>query len=87
MHLGILKKAGILLSIIFASLLDMLVNDGMPVFRTLMVWLSIGNEGLSIVENLAYLGVNMPVSIKEKLANFAQHGKEMQSEKDKIDIK
>jgi toxin secretion/phage lysis holin len=87
MHLGILKKAGILLSIIFASLLDILVNEGMPVFRTLMVWLSIGNEGLSIVENLASLGVYMPVSIKERLANFAQHGKELQSEKDNMDIK
>lgn len=83
MQMGIFKKAGILLAIIFASLLDELINDGQPVFRTLMVWLAIGNEGLSTVENLATLGVYMPKQIKERLAQIVQDNENMIKGKDK----
>lgn len=83
MQMGIFKKAGILLAIIFASLLDELINDGQPVFRTLMVWLAIGNEGLSTVENLATLGVYMPKQIKERLAQIVQDNENMVKGKDK----
>lgn len=82
MHIGILKKAGILLGIIFATLLDILLNDGMPVFRTLFVWLSIANEGLSIIENLTALGVKMPSQIKDRLAQVITETKDLQKEKD-----
>jgi toxin secretion/phage lysis holin len=82
MHLGIIKKAGMLLAILFASLLDILVNDSMPIFRTLMVWLAIGNEGLSIIENLSALGVHVPAQIKDRLAQVVQEKAELQKEKD-----
>jgi len=83
MHMGIIKKAGMLLSIVFASLLDLLVNDGMPVFRTLMVWLAIGNEGLSIIENFTALGVYIPKQIKDRLSQVVAEKQELQDEKDK----
>jgi toxin secretion/phage lysis holin len=82
MHLGIIKKAGIVIAIIFASLLDVLVNEGMPVFRTLMVWLSIGNEGLSIIENLTALGVGIPAQIRERLAQVVEEKAEFKHDKD-----
>jgi toxin secretion/phage lysis holin len=82
MHMGIIKKAGMLIAILFASLLDILVNDNMPIFRTLMVWLAIGNEGLSIIENLTALGVKIPHQIKDKLAQVVAERQELQSEKD-----
>ncbi|MCY8796271.1 MULTISPECIES: holin family protein [Bacillus subtilis group] len=85
MHMGIIKKAGMLLAIVFASLLDILVNDGMPVFRTLMTWLAIGNEGLSIIENFTALGVKIPTQIKDKLAQVVSEKEELQSEKDKAE--
>lgn len=82
MHMGILKKAGILLSIVFAALLDILLNDGQPVFKTLMVWLAIGNEGLSIVENLSSIGVKIPSQIKDRLAQLEKTKDDLQKEKD-----
>lgn len=82
MHMGIIKKAGIVLAIVFASLLDILVNEGMPVFRTLMVWLAIGNEGLSIAENLSAIGVYVPHQIKDRLAQVVEAKAELQKEKD-----
>ena len=85
MHMGIIKKAGMLLAIIFASLLDILVNDGMPVFRTIMIWLAIGNEGLSIVENFSAIGVKIPTQIKERLAQVVQENEKLQKEKDGIE--
>jgi len=83
MSLGIIKKGAILLSIVFASLLDAFLNDNQPVFRTMMIWLAIGNESLSIVENLTALGVGIPKALTERLAQITQDLKATQSEKDK----
>ncbi|MGG4390494.1 phage holin family protein [Priestia megaterium] len=83
MHMGIIKKAGMLIAILFATLLDVLINDGMPVFRTLMVWLAIGNEGLSIIENLSSLGVYVPAQIKDRLSQVVNARADLQKEKDR----
>lgn len=83
MHMGIIKKAGMLLAIVFASLLDLLVNNGMPVFRTLMVWLAIGNEALSIIENFESLGVSIPKQIKDRLSQVVEAKTQLQDEKDR----
>ncbi|MGG1916058.1 phage holin family protein [Priestia megaterium] len=83
MSLGIIKKGAILLSIVFASLLDAFLNDSQPVFRTMMIWLAIGNESLSIVENLTALGVGIPKALTERLAQITHDLKTIQSEKDK----
>jgi toxin secretion/phage lysis holin len=85
MSMGIVKKGGVLLSIVFAGLLDHLVNDGQPVFRTMMVWLSIGNESLSICENLAAMGIAIPKVIKDRLAQIATDVELIQLEKDAKD--
>lgn len=82
MSLGIVKKGAILLSIVFASLLDAFVNDGQPVFRTMMIWLAIGNESLSIVENLSAMGVGIPKALTDRLAQITEDIKLIQSEKD-----
>ncbi|WP_255256035.1 phage holin family protein [Priestia megaterium] len=82
MSLGIMKKGGMLLAIVFASLLDQLINHGQPVFRTMMVWLSIGNECLSITENLSALGVVIPEAITGRLAQVVKEVQKTQLEKD-----
>lgn len=83
MSLGIIKKGGIILSIVFTYLLDMLINDGQPVFSTMMTWLAIGNESLSVMENLTALGVNVPSFIKDRLAIHVESAKDIQEIKDK----
>lgn len=67
MSLGIIKKGGIILSILFAFLLDTAVNGGQPVFRTMMTWVAIGNESLSISENLKAVGVTVPSFVMERI--------------------
>lgn len=65
MAMGILKKGSIILAIFFAAKLDMLLNNNSPTFVTMMIWLGIGNESLSILENLDKLGVRLPNKIRE----------------------
>ncbi|MEK5205226.1 phage holin family protein [Bacillus sp. FSL R10-2789] len=82
MSMGIIKKGAIILSIVFASLLDSFINEGQPVFRTMMIWIAIGNESLSIIENFTAMGVSIPRVITERLAQVTQEAHKLQDEKD-----
>lgn len=82
MSMGILKKGGILLSIVFAYVLDQAVNGGQPVFAPMMTWVSVGNESISIFENLTTLGVKIPPAITDRLGQFTQEAVELHEEKD-----
>lgn len=82
MSIGLMKKGGILLAILFAGLLDALINDGMPVFVTMMTWLSIGNESLSVMENISALGVQFPQAMTKRLGQVVDHYQEAQTEKE-----
>lgn len=82
MSLGIMKKAAIILAVIFAGLLDNLVNAGNAVFAVMMTWLAIGNESLSIIENLAQMGVKIPKAITDKINAIASDSEKLQNEKD-----
>ena len=62
---GLAKKFVIVL--IVAVLLDRLMNDGAWIFRTLVCYFYIANEGLSILENSARLGVPIPEKIRDVL--------------------
>ena len=53
--------------LIVGVLLDRLINDGAWVFRTLVAYFYIANEGISIIENLSLLGVPVPKKIKRML--------------------
>lgn len=83
MSMGIMKKGAILLSIAFGYILDRAFNGGQPVFSIMMTWVAIGNEGLSIIENLEAMGVKMPAMITNKLGQVSDKAKELQEEKDK----
>lgn len=72
MSLGLMKKGGILLAVVFAGLLDKLVSNGEPIFVNMMVWLSIGNESMSFIENLTILGVNIPDEITSRLGQIRE---------------
>lgn len=74
MHMGILKKVGTMLALLVAYLLDAFMNGGQMIFTSLVTWVAIGNEGLSIVENLNALGVKLPAVITNKLDTLASKG-------------
>lgn len=62
---GIAKKALILIVLIVAVLLDRLLNKNIWVFRTLVCYFYVANEGISILENCGKCGVQLP----QKLLN------------------
>lgn len=79
---GIIKKGGILLTILFCWVLDRLVSGGQPVFVTMMTWVSIGNEGLSFLENVTALGVKVPDGVKERLGQVKKDYESIREDKD-----
>lgn len=62
---GLLKKGLALLVVLLGALLDKAV--GQSVFRNMIVWFYVANEGLSILENLALAGVPFPTGMKNLL--------------------
>lgn len=65
---GLIKKCMILAVLIVGVELDrMLGNGGTWVFRTLVAYFYIANEGISLLENISNLGVPIPNKIKTAL--------------------
>lgn len=67
---GIARKAVILIVLIVAVLLDRLLNTGTWVFRTIVCYFYIANEGISLLENCASLGLPVPEQIKNALSQL-----------------
>ena len=69
---GLAKKAVILIVLIEAVCLDRLLNTGHWVFRTLVAYFYIANEGLSLIENCAALGGPVPQQLVDALAQLKE---------------
>ena len=69
---GLAKKLFIIVILVVGVLLDRLINSGEWIFRTLVAYFYIANEGISIVENIAVLGVPVP----EKIIDILEQIKE-----------
>ena len=67
---GIARKAVIFVVLIVAVALDRLLNMGNWLFRSLVCYFYIANEGLSLLENCASLGLPIPDKILEALAQL-----------------
>ena len=67
---GIARKTVIFIVLIVAVLLDRLLNTGTWVFRTLICYFYIANEGISLLENCAGLGLPIPEKLKEALVQL-----------------
>jgi len=78
---GIARKSLILIVIIVAVLLDRLLNAGTWLFRTLICYFYIANEGISLLENCAQLGLPIPVKLQEALVQL-QSGNKKGSKED-----
>ncbi len=63
---GILRKLAIISCVIVAVLLDRLLNTE-DMLRTMFCYFMIANEGLSILENAAKMGIPLPEKLIETL--------------------
>ena len=73
---GICKKVLILVLVGMANIVDIhVVGDG-SVLRGAVICFYLSNEGLSLLENAAYIGLPIPEKLKEVLAQL--HGREEQ---------
>lgn len=87
---GLMKKAGELLLVIVAVMLDMLAQKELgynsAIFRTPVMLFIVATEGLSILENLGLLDVPLPAFIMkalEQLKNKTNNGTMMDLEPEK----
>ncbi|NLB91596.1 MAG: phage holin family protein [Clostridiales bacterium] len=76
---GIAKKCLILLMVWLATTLDTTLGE-QYMFRNMVVWFYVANEGLSILENLALTDLPIPQGLKEILEQWKEKGN-----KDKIE--
>ncbi|WP_017470610.1 phage holin family protein [Amphibacillus jilinensis] len=66
---GYARKVLILVVIILANVIDQILSlNGMVAYATVLFYMA--NEGLSIIENLAEVGVLVPTNIANKLRNI-----------------
>jgi len=70
--IGIAKKAFIMILVLLATLLDRVIGGDTAVFQSSLVLYYIANEGLSILENAALLGVKFPAKLKKALETMRE---------------
>lgn len=78
---GICRKVLIFLLVGIANILDVQVIGAGSVLRTAVIFFYISNEGVSLMENAAHLGLPVPEKIKavlEQLHDKAENNKEVE---------
>ena len=73
---GLAKKGFILLIVLLATALDRAIGNQTMVFQMASAGYYIANEGLSIMENAALMGVPFPGRLKKALEELQQSGDE-----------
>ena len=73
---GLVKKLMILVVLIIGVMLDRMLGNGTWVFRTLVCYFYIANEGISLLENISNLGVPIPNKIKNALEQLNKDDEE-----------
>lgn len=68
---GLLHKGAMLLVLMLAAVLDWFIHDANAMFFSAVCWMYIGNEALSLMENLALCGVPVPKRLRRHLEQFA----------------
>lgn len=64
---GITKKIFVLFLVAMGNMLDGIMNVQEPYIRTVVCYFLIANEGISILENLAVIGIPIPDKLKSVL--------------------
>lgn len=71
---GLAKKLSIFYVLILAVLIDRLIGEGW-IFRTLVCFWYTGNEGSSVIENAAAIGLPIPQQLVDALIQLKQGNK------------
>ncbi|MFV0396046.1 MAG: holin family protein [Coprobacillaceae bacterium] len=69
---GLMKKFLIVFILIAAVWLERLMNNDTWMFRTLVCYFYIANEGISILENASKLGLPIPKKLQDKLMQLKE---------------
>lgn len=78
---GICKKMLILIMVGIGNVLDIQISGSPGVVRTAVIFFYVSNEGLSILENSAHLGLPIPKKLKEVLEQLNKKSEKDSDEK------
>lgn len=70
--IGLAKKGFIMLLVLVATMLDRAIGGGTSIFQSSLVLYYIANEGLSVLENAALLGVRFPDKLRKALETMRE---------------
>lgn len=73
---GLVKKCMILVVVIIGVMLDRMLGNGTWMFRTLVCYFYIANEGISLLENVGNIGIPIPNKIKNALEQLNKDNEE-----------
>ena len=73
---GLVKKCMILVVLIIGVMLDRVLGTGTWVFRTLVAYFYIANEGISLLENVGNIGIPIPNKMRQALEQLNKDNKE-----------
>ena len=79
---GICRKVLILMLVGIANLLDVQVIGTGSVLRTAVIFFYLSNEGVSLLENAAHLGLPIPEKLKAVLAQLHDRANEVAEKKE-----
>ncbi len=69
---GISRKVGIFVLVALATLVDRVVGSATPLVQTATIYWYVGNEGISIMENLGKMDVPLPSPLKKALEQLQE---------------
>ena len=82
---GICRKVLILMLVGIANLLDVQVVGTGSVLRTAVIFFYLSNEGVSLMENAAHLGLPIPEKLKVVLAQLHDRANDVEEKKETQD--
>lgn len=69
---GIPRKVGIFVLVALATLVDRVVGSATPLVQTATIFWYVGNEGISVMENLGKMGVPLPGPLTKALEQLKE---------------
>lgn len=84
-YIGIARKVVILALVGVGNLLDVYVLGQVGVVRSAVIFFYLSNEGISLLENAAHLGLPLPEKLKEVLEQLHPNHAEKQAEQTRKD--
>ena len=79
--IGIFRKIEIFMLVGIANVIDMQIIGAGSALRVAVIFFYLSNEGISILENAAFLGVPIPEEMKRVLKQIKNHDKNKKGDK------